>query len=51
MTAGPTRKYDLHPDGTRVVVASPDATGAAVYDKVTFVFNFFEELERLLPRK
>jgi serine/threonine-protein kinase len=51
VTAGPTRKYDLHPDGTRVVVASPDATGAAVYDKVTFVFNFFDELERLLPQK
>jgi serine/threonine-protein kinase len=51
VTAGPTRKYDLHPDGTRVVLASPDPTGAAVYDKVTFVFNFFDELERLLPKK
>ena len=50
VTGGPTRKYDLHPDGTRVVVGSPDATDATVYDKVTFVFNFFEELERLLPR-
>lgn len=48
-TAGPTRKYDLHPDGKRAVVATPDTTGATTYDKVVFVFNFFEELRRLLP--
>ena len=48
-TAGPTRKYALHPDGKRVIVATPDTTGAARYDTVTFVFNFFEELKRLLP--
>ena len=48
-TAGPTRKYDLHPDGKRVLVASPDTTGATTYDKVVFVFNFFDELRRLLP--
>ena len=48
-TAGPTRKYALHPDGTRVVVATPDTTAAARYDTVTFVFNFFDELRRLLP--
>jgi serine/threonine-protein kinase len=48
-TAGPTRKYDLHPDGKRAVVASPDTTSATTYDKVVFVFNFFEELRRLLP--
>ena len=48
-TAGPTRKYDLHPDGKRAIVASPDTTGATTYDKVVFVFNFFDELRRLLP--
>jgi serine/threonine-protein kinase len=50
-TAGPTRKYDLHPDGMRVIVAGPDTTGATVHDRVVFVFNFFDELERLLPAK
>ncbi len=48
-TAGPIRKYDLHPDGTRAVVAGPDTTGAASYDSVVFVQNFFAELQRLLP--
>jgi len=48
-TGGPTRKYDLHPDGTRAIVATPDTTGAITYDKVVFVFNFFDELRRLLP--
>jgi serine/threonine-protein kinase len=48
-TAGPTRKYAIHPDGKRVVVATPDTTAAARYDTVTFVFNFFDELKRLLP--
>ena len=48
-TAGPTRKYELHPDGKRAIVATPDTTGATTYDKVAFVFNFFDELRRLLP--
>ena len=26
-TGGPTRKYDLHPDGKRAIVATPDTTG------------------------
>jgi serine/threonine protein kinase/Tol biopolymer transport system component len=48
-TGGPTRKFDLHPDGKRVIVAGPNPAGAAPYDKVVFVVNFFAELERLLP--
>ena len=48
-TAGPIRKFDLHPDGTRAVVAGPDTTGATPYDTVVFVQNFFDELRRLLP--
>jgi hypothetical protein len=48
-TAGPTRKFDLHPDGTRAIVAGPHAAGATAYDKVVFVINFFDELDRLLP--
>ena len=48
-TAGPTRKYAIHPDDKRIIVATPDTTAAAKYDTVTFVFNFFDELRRLLP--
>jgi Tol biopolymer transport system component len=48
-TAGPIRKFDLHPDGTRAVVAGPDTTGATPYDTVVFVLNFFAELQRLVP--
>ena len=48
-TAGPTRKYDLHPDGKRAIVANPDTTGALTYDRVVLVFNFFDELRRRLP--
>ena len=48
-TAGPIRKYDIHPDGTRAVVASPDTTGAMTYDRIVFVFNFLDELRRRLP--
>ena len=48
-TAGPTRKFDLHPDGARVVVAGPQTADEAAHDTVVFVTNFFEELDRLLP--
>ena len=40
--------FDLHPDGNRFAVLRL-AGGAVERDKVTFVFNFFEELERLVP--
>jgi serine/threonine-protein kinase len=49
VTAGPTRKYDLHPDGKRLIIASPDTTGATAHDQIVFVINFFDELERMLP--
>ena len=48
-TAGPTRKFDLHPEGTRVVVAGPQTADEAAHDRVVFVTNFFEDLDRLLP--
>jgi serine/threonine-protein kinase len=48
-TAGPTRKFDLHPNGTRVILAGPDPAGATAYNTMVFVINFFGELERLLP--
>ena len=37
------------PTDKRAIVATPDTTGATTYDKVAFVFNFFDELRRLLP--
>jgi serine/threonine-protein kinase len=49
---GPTRSFDLHPDGSRVVLAALDQTQAAVKrDKVVLVFNFFDELRRIAPVK
>jgi len=37
--------YDLHPDGKRLA-APPMRTAVDRPDKVVFVFNFFEELQR-----
>jgi len=43
---GPNRNYDVHPDGQRVVVMKiPDADIPTI-TKVSFIFNFFEELRR-----
>jgi serine/threonine-protein kinase len=44
------RAFDLHPDGDRLAVAA--ATGSQTeekLDKVTFIFNFFDELRRIAP--
>jgi hypothetical protein len=45
--------YDLHPDGKRVaVLRTPDANVAPPITKVSFIFNFPEELRRrVLPGK
>ncbi len=47
---GATRTFSLHPDGDRFAVfkAQEDITDS---DHVTFVFNFFDELERLAPAR
>jgi serine/threonine-protein kinase len=50
-SGGPTRKYDVHKDGKRAVVAAPDNTTSVAYDKIVFVFDFFDELNRLLPAR
>ena len=44
---GRGRSFGLHPDGKRVALIG--AQGAGVEGKVTFVFNFFDELRRLAP--
>ena len=47
---GPSREFDLHPDGRRVaVLKAADQQGGENQDHVVFVENFFEELKRLVP--
>ena len=41
--------FDLHPDGERVAVAVPSSQAEEKLDKVTFIFNFFDELRRIAP--
>jgi dipeptidyl aminopeptidase/acylaminoacyl peptidase len=42
--------FDLHPDGKRfAVLKSPATEGTPKVDKVSFVFNFFDELRRKVP--
>ena len=39
--------WDLHPDGKRVaVLKAPTGVDTAPVNKVTFFFNFFDELRR-----
>jgi serine/threonine-protein kinase len=48
--SGPTRSYDLHPDGNRIALALAPQTGTEVkQDRVVLVFNFFDELRRIAP--
>ena len=47
---GANRNFDLHPDGKRfVVLKPPESRTDTKFDKVTFIFNFFDELRRLAP--
>jgi len=43
------RAFDLHPDGERLAAAVPMGQADEKLDKVTFIFNFFEELRRIAP--
>jgi serine/threonine-protein kinase len=43
------RFFDLHSDGERVAVAVPAAQADEKLDRVTFIFNFFDELRRIAP--
>jgi hypothetical protein len=44
------RSFDVHPDGVRAAVALPASVEAPEgEDHVTLIFNFFEELKRLVP--
>ena len=43
---GPNRNFDVHPDGKRVMVMkTPDAEMPSI-SKVSFIFDFFEEIRR-----
>ncbi len=42
--------FDLHPDGKRFAVLKARGTGEVPeVDKVSFIFNFFDELRRKVP--
>ena len=43
-------EFDLHPDGQRLAVLKAGGNGEVLkVDKVSFVFNFFDELRRKVP--
>jgi eukaryotic-like serine/threonine-protein kinase len=47
---GPSRMFDLHPDGERVALAPAAQTSDVTGQKsVVFIFNFFDELRRVAP--
>ena len=48
---GNNSPYDLHPDGKRVAGTAAKAQADAPNDKIVLLFNFFDELNRLLPVK
>ena len=47
LTGFTVRRFDLHPDGERFLVARAPQQQGARQDKVVFVFNFFAELARV----
>jgi serine/threonine-protein kinase len=47
---GANFNFDLHPDGNRfAVLKAPGTEQTAAVNKVSFIFNFFDELRRKLP--
>jgi serine/threonine-protein kinase len=49
---GQRTSFDLHPDGNRFALAvAPEAREFVRRDELIFVFNFFDELRRLVPVK
>jgi len=49
---GGRRSFDLHPDGNRFVMGvAPEVETTVKHDKLVMVFNFFDELRRLVPVK
>jgi Tol biopolymer transport system component len=47
---GANYNFDLHPDGKRfAVLKAPSTEPAPVVNKVSFIFNFFDEIRRKVP--
>jgi len=47
---GGENNFDLHPDGKRfAVLKAPGTEETAAVNKVSFIFNFFDEIRRKLP--
>ena len=45
---GTGRVYDVHPDGKRVVIGKPSGDAGQKRDKVVLLFNFFDEIARVM---
>jgi serine/threonine-protein kinase len=43
------RFFDLHPDGNRIAAAVASGQAEEKLDKVTFIFNLFDELRHIAP--
>jgi serine/threonine-protein kinase len=51
-TRATQRNFDVHPDGARFAVAPVEPVPSATAQRnVVVVFNFFDELKRLVPAK
>jgi Tol biopolymer transport system component len=49
---GPSRMFDLHPDGNRAMIAPAPPSrplATAPFEKIVLVLNFFDELRRAVP--
>ena len=47
---GLSNNFDLHPDGKRfAVLKAPGTEQAPAVNKVSFIFNFFDEISRKVP--
>ena len=47
---GPFATYDIHPDGERVAIVRPvELPSSATSNQLAFVFNFFEDIRRVVP--
>jgi hypothetical protein len=43
------RSFDLHLDGERLAAAVPVSQAEQKFDRLSFIFNFFDELRRVAP--
>jgi serine/threonine-protein kinase len=48
---GPTRSFDLHPDGNRLALGLASDAPSTRQTSLVFVLNFFDELRRVAPAK